>query len=206
MAAGNDFCGNPLWNTLFHPASTDAERGIPVVGKIVTRTDVSPPELEMCVDVDPDPDDDGGGTWAPIGNNGLTLAGNYTNSRVTFTPTLTATSVNPTGLTIAEGFYKVSSNGDLFARYRFVFGSGMTAGTGTYEIGLPVSGVMGDWAIGAGHIVDNSTGTRYACTVTGGSSADKARLVCDAGVVAATVPWTWAQYDELHLFIYCDTQ
>lgn len=66
MAADNNFCNNSLWNTVIHPVSTDEERGIPAVGKVVF--DLRDNRLYNCVDTDPDPDLDGGGTWTTAGS------------------------------------------------------------------------------------------------------------------------------------------
>jgi hypothetical protein len=69
MATGyHDDSNNPRYNFVPHVAGSDAERGIPAVGKIVYRTDSG--DIEVCTATSPDPTLNGGGTWTAIGGLG----------------------------------------------------------------------------------------------------------------------------------------
>lgn len=61
-AGGNSNSNNPTWDFVVHPAGSDAERGIPAVGKVVYRTDLS--ALQVCTATTPDATLNGGGTWS----------------------------------------------------------------------------------------------------------------------------------------------
>ena len=197
-AGGNSFTNNPLWDLVVHPAGADAGRGIPAVGKVVYRSDLD--ALEVCTDTTPDATDDGGGTWVQLrGGTGWT----------SFTPNLTATTTDPTYGTTGHskvGRYITLPGGLIIARYYFRFGSGMTAGTGTYRFDKPVNSADTDaYSIGFGHIVDNSTGATELVSIEN-LGADRVDLLytaaaSPAGLVTHAQPWTWAANDYLAFWI-----
>ena len=123
-----------------------------------------------------------------------------------FTPSLSATTTNPTlgtGST-AEGEYR--SDGSLITvRFRFVFGSSMNAGSGAYRISLPVS-AHADWvpvsgaltSVGQCRIRDESVTTDYLAFVRLHSTTLLAMEIPGTGSVTSGVPFVWAASDSIH--------
>jgi hypothetical protein len=68
MPAGDDYCNRQVINQTIQNVSTDEERGLPAVGKIVY--DLRDSSLYVCTDTDPDPDENGGGTWTALSAGG----------------------------------------------------------------------------------------------------------------------------------------
>lgn len=189
---------NTRWNFVPHTAGSDTERAIPAVGKVVYRTDLE--TLELCTATSPDPTEDGGGTWAS-----LRFGGAWTS----FTPNLTAVTTDPTYGTTGHskvGRYIELPGGLIIARYYFRFGTGMTAGSGTYRFDKPVNAADTDaYSIGFGHIVDNSTGATKVVSVEN-LGADKVDLLFTAaatpdGIVTHNQPWVWAASDYMAFWI-----
>ena len=121
----------------------------------------------------------------------------------TFTPTLTATTTNPTlgSGSVATGAY-VQIGKTILGRLVLVFGSGAAAGSGTYRISVPVTANSSGPQAGGGFVFDNSavlarlnsvdlaTTTNFECRI------DNAGL----GLVTDAVPWVWAQNDQISFF------
>lgn len=119
----------------------------------------------------------------------------------TWTPTLTATTTNPTlgtGATVTgDWLYKA---GWVTVRWEFVFGSGATAGSGTYLIGgLPFTPAA-DWSthdIGNCRLFDSSA-SAVRNWIAAFDSSLFIRLQDDSGgQVSNANPWTWAQSDHI---------
>lgn len=194
-AGGNSFTNNPLWDLVVHPAGADAGRGIPAVGKVVYRTDLD--ALEMCTDTTPDATDDGGGTWDRL-LSGLVA---YTD----FTPTLTASTTDPdidaAGTGTAAGYVRLGPI--CVAWYYIQFGAAMSAGSGTWRLDKPIAaagGASANWCVGAGLIVDNSTGAAEFVILENRAAGDM-YITYDTNTVAHNLPWTWAANDEMRLFV-----
>ncbi len=132
-----------------------------------------------------------------------------------YTPTLTASTTNPTLGTgsSATGYYK--RLGHRVEGYASIqFGSaGVAAGSGYYGLLLPVAPVNRTQAIGIGYLVDNSDNVRFlvasaaVSTPLWAASTKKAIIVVSnaagsgfatgANPVGAAAPWTWAENDQL---------
>lgn len=149
MPAGNNFTGNPLWEVHFHPAGSDVDRGVPFPGKVVLRTDGTPPFYETCVDTDPDPTEDGGGTWEPLGRGG---------AYATWTPVLAQ---GGTTFTMTTIYSRIRSDG---ARVEGACAVQITAGTGVATFPVKLSGMLplaGASAIGGGYYFATVGGARF---------------------------------------------
>lgn len=192
---GNSFTNNPLWDLVVHPAGSDAGRGIPALLKLVGRTDTTPPSLQLCTDTTPDPTLDGGGTWASL------LAGS--SGFATFTPNLTASVTDPTiDPTVATKAGYVTLGPICVAWYYIQFGAGMSPGSGVWHLDKPipaVGGASGNWCVGAGLIVDNSSGASEFVILENRAVGDM-YLTYAGNTVAHNLPWTWAPSDEIRVF------
>lgn len=132
-----------------------------------------------------------------------------------YTPTLTASTTNPTLGTgsSATGYYK--RLGHRVEGYASIlFGSaGVAAGSGHYGLLLPVEPVNRNQAIGIGYVIDNSDSARFliaslaVSTALWSAATKKAIIVVSnaagagfatgANPVGAATPWTWAENDQL---------
>ncbi len=195
-AGGNSFTNNPVWDLVVHPAASDVGRGLPALLKLVGRTDYTPPALEVCVDeTTPNPTDDGGGTWATL----LTGLSGF----ASFTPTITANggdpAIDPTVATEA-GYVRL---GPIVVAWWYIqFGAAMTPGSGLWHLVKPVNsagGASGNWGVGAGLIVDNSTGATEFVILENRAAADM-YLTYGGGTVSDNAPWAWAASDEIRVF------
>lgn len=145
MAAGNDFCNNPLYNAVFHPVDgsvVDVDdrpilRGLPEPGKpafcTVTGGGMIAGLGYICTDSSPDPDYDGGGTWMPFGGASEISWGSYT-------PVITCSVSDPTPVTdytnaVGDGSYMLI--GDLVHVWIAKNIQVSTLGSGTITIDLP---------------------------------------------------------------------
>lgn len=138
------------------------------------------------------------------------IVGAYTS----YTPTLTASSVNPTlgSGSSATGYYKRLGR-RVFGYANIKFGTTAAAGTGYYGLLLPVQPANRDQPIGIGFLLDWDDMLRFqVCTASvtpnvWAASTSKAILVVNnaAGVgfatgdnpVGAAAPWTWADSDQI---------
>lgn len=121
------------------------------------------------------------------------LAG-LTDAWTSFTPTWTSTGTQP-----------VLGNGTISGRYlqagklviyrgRLDMGSTTTYGTGTWNFSLPVAFDTNSGNSGPAFLSDATGIARPAVTAFFGSNLF---LISDAGNVTPTVPFTWAQSDNL---------
>lgn len=166
---------------------SDAERPVlPWDGELIWRTDKLCYELAISgVWYEVARRDGGGSAWTP------------------YTPVLTAVSSNPvlgTGAT-AQGRY-VREGRRVTVQVNIRFGtSGVSAGSGFYEISLPVlarSVNPGFLAIGTAYGRDNPAANfadGQAFIPTGVNN--KVRISIDSAVIANNIPWTWSVNDEL---------
>ncbi len=130
------------------------------------------------------------------------FARGFTDAWTSYTPTLTASTTNPTNWT-QTGYY-MQAGKLVVAKFVLTAGGSMTKGSGTYRVALPVNAntAMGSLYIGTVTLRDASTGNTYypqaAVTNTayitlnyaatyGGGAAD----------VTDTAPWTWAASDTI---------
>lgn len=128
-------------------------------------------------------------------------------SRQSHTPTLTASTTNPTLGTgnKAVGFYSFLPGSSIFFSFFIRFGSsGANAGSGQYLVSLPVAAAnshTGDQpAMGSGMVRDDSGSTVTPCvTYIPGSNLSVVSLHASGQTtpVGSTNPWTWANNDYL---------
>lgn len=146
-------------------------------------------------------------TMATVGNDVEIAASGGGFTFTTYTPTLTATVTNPTLGSGATSSGRYAQSGKLvFVTVLILFGSGMTAGSGTYQIALPVTAATAavnqgvplgfGWLVGTSRIhtlidfVDNSKlQMRYLTAFASGFGT----LVSNAN------PWTWANTYHMDL-------
>ena len=141
-----------------------------------------------------------------------TASGNTWN---TYTPTLTASTSNPTlgtGSSVA-GEWRYLDNGDwVMAQGKIIFGtSGVAVGSGTYRVSLPVTpgqinpgavnkmdcagtimlvdASTGNHLVGELHVADNNPSTIMEITNLTASTAS---------FVTNAFPWVWAASDEMY--------
>lgn len=130
-----------------------------------------------------------GSTWILIGSS---------NAPTAFTPTLLGSTTDPTlgsGPT-EDGFYQ-ESNGFLQMWWNIVFGTGSTFGSGNYQIAVP-GGVTirtgaNSMCAGSIHLVGTS---QEIGTVLLSESVDRIFFKAPNSV-GPTIPFTWADGDEL---------
>lgn len=127
-------------------------------------------------------------------------------SRISFTPTLTATTTNPTPGTAAvrQGYYTISPGPMCTFHFYFQFGtSGNAPGSGQYLVTLPFtanstpvsSGVL---AIGTAMARDDSAGAiRMGSSYVPSSNLAVVAFFVDAATVGNAAPWTWSANDYL---------
>lgn len=122
-----------------------------------------------------------------------------------FTPTLTASTTNPTlgtGSTRAGSYCQLNELVIYIAYIRFGT-SGVSAGSGFYSVSLPVPYVTtnnADRYMGNGYVFDNSTSTNYNLTVTGGPTTSTVYMgPHGATIVSNASPITFAAQDIIAL-------
>lgn len=134
-----------------------------------------------------------------------------------YTPTLTASTTNPTLGTgsAAAGYYKRVGR-MVFGYCEITFGSsGAAAGSGYYGILMPVEPVNRTQPIGVGFAVDSSDNSRAIAATASfapslwATSTKKAVIVItnpagsgfltSANPVGAAAPWTWSNSDSIAL-------
>lgn len=122
-----------------------------------------------------------------------------------YTPTLTASSVNPTvGNGTIAGRYKELDDNTVAIVINWVFGSTSAAGTGTYAFALPGGMTSGARVqVLAGILSDEGT-RRYVVSGrlgAGATTIDRIGVADASGahVLSNNVPITWATSDELVL-------
>lgn len=135
-------------------------------------------------------------TWAPIDTTGKWTS---------FTPTLTASTTNPTLGTGsgAVGGYSIWGK-TVFYRFNIQFGtSGTNAGSGTYRISVPVNSNQPSSPQGSIFLFDSSTGNGLvAGTMFVETSATWIDIFYQSGTttyaqVGSAGPWAWAASDQI---------
>ena len=137
-----------------------------------------------------------------VGDLSTALAAKLTtpSAWTSYTPTLTATTTNPTLGTGATAVGKYAQMGKVvIASFRIVFGNSPSAGSGSYLISLPVTGTgpAPFSSVGVVRLFDSSAGTgAVANAVFNNSDGTKVLLTATSTVTSAS-PWTWTTTDEL---------
>lgn len=127
-----------------------------------------------------------------------------------YTPALTASSVNPTlgtGST-ASGAY-IAAGKLIVVSIQIKFGtSGTAAGTGTYRISLPVAAVTTRPVLAGAAYLFDSSGTAMAAPVPHIQSSTTLDFIYPVAwpsgaftTVGAALPWAWAASDELNVSV-----
>lgn len=122
----------------------------------------------------------------------------FTDAWSAYTPTLTASTTNPTGWT-QTGYY-MQAGKLVIARFYVAAGGSMTAGSGTYRVALPVAANMTAQQQ-PGNVLawDTSAGNAaQALALISASTYAQLLLPGTAGFVSHAVPWTWASGDYLN--------
>jgi hypothetical protein len=118
-----------------------------------------------------------------------------------WTPVLTASSSNPTlgsGGTITGRYVQIGKL--VIATANIIFGSsGVGAGSGTYQIDLPVNST-GVTFMGSGRVFD-SGGSVHGVAAPIVTAADQMLVLYNGAIVTHAVPWTWAANDVINLTI-----
>ena len=123
-------------------------------------------------------------------------------SRTLFTPTLTASTTNPTMGTGAEryGWYTYSPGQTITYDFFIKFGTSPSAGTGSYAISIPITAANqfagGHPSVGTVMMADASAGS---FTVNAGYIGNGATTLAIVGSapVTAVFPWAWAAGDYI---------
>jgi len=116
---------------------------------------------------------------------------------ISYTPTWTATSSNPS-----------IGNGVIVARYRqmsttvtysgrITIGSTTTVGSGAWRISLPIAAVDSGYGAGSGVAYDASTNGNRRPVVVWFADTQTLRIEGDTGDVDGSNPFTWASGDQL---------
>lgn len=124
----------------------------------------------------------------------------FADAWASYTPTLTASTTNPTNWT--QTGYFMQAGKLVIAKLLLTAGASMTAGSGTYRIALPVNAntAIGTQYIGTLTLRDASTGnTFYAQAAVSNTAYITLNYAATYGGGAANVannaPWTWAASD-----------
>ena len=130
------------------------------------------------------------------------FARGFTDAWTSYTPTLTASTTNPTNWTQTGYYCRVGKL--VIAKGTLTAGAAMTAGSGTYRIALPVNAqtALGNAVLeGSTYLYDNSTGNAYSIAVPYAANTAYIQLVYGTGGTGGTVahnaPWTWAASDSI---------
>lgn len=125
----------------------------------------------------------------------------------TYTPVLTASSVNPTLGTgsVVDGSW-VRDGRKVTVHVGVAFGSsGAAAGTGTYRISLPVTAktLTTGFHIGGafGNDLSAADGVDGVSRIGASGGWDKVEMMLNNALATAAVPWTWANGDTFSLTI-----
>ena len=126
----------------------------------------------------------------------------FADAWTSYTPTLTASTTNPTNWT-QTGYY-MQAGKLVHVKGALTAGASMTAGSGAYRIALPVNAntTLPDVKMsGSVWLYDSSTGNAASHYIVYGAAAGYVQLVGAGGaaggltVVSNSAPWTWAASD-----------
>jgi hypothetical protein len=126
----------------------------------------------------------------------------FADAWTSYTPTLTASTTNPTNWT-QSGYY-CRAGKLVVAKFTVQAGASMTTGSGTYRIALPVNGstTLASQYLGTITLRDASTGNTFYAQA---SLADTSYVVLNYAATygggtanaAHNAPWTWAASDTI---------
>ena len=120
----------------------------------------------------------------------------------TYTPAVTASTTNPTmgttGLIQTGDYNRIGKT--ILGRFNITFGTGMTAGSGTYNISLPVPPVQNGANLGAAMIWDTSAGQLFTAVarLSGATAIISFSAVTNVNMTAA-FPMIPAAGDQINL-------
>lgn len=120
-----------------------------------------------------------------------------------WTPTLTASTTNPTLGTGSDASGRYAQiNKSVFFYATFTFGTGAAAGTGSYQISLPITAKNALNVVGSGWLYDSSANRLETCVVRLGATtyAWCYQTATSTYQTQAAQPWTWAQGDVITIF------
>ena len=128
----------------------------------------------------------------------------FADAWTSYTPTLTASTTNPTNWTRTGHYMQVGKL--VVARIALVAGGSMTAGSGTYRVALPVTAASGQATIPhPANLYDHSTGARCLPVAM---IFDPAYLefryptgwpATGNQAVTNAAPWTWDASDQINV-------
>ena len=145
--------------------------------------------------------------WNTNVRDNLNALGNIFGAATTYTPSLTASTTNPTlgsgGSFLQDGsYYRLGFLVYGHALLRFGT-SGASAGSGTYRISLPQTSTMtSGQPIGQAWMQDENTGARQvAIVVAANASYVELQINAASGYTGVTnaAPWTWAASDFINV-------
>jgi hypothetical protein len=149
---------------------------------------------------------------ADIADATITAAKLASEAWTAWTPTLTATTTNPTmgtGATRNGNYTRFGRT--IHGQLHIIFGtSGSAAGSGTYEVSLPVAPTPGsNRIIGSGFVYNSSANTLWTIVaITDSSFGDELRMyttsTASGFVITDAVPFTWANNDQIALQFTCE--
>ena len=122
-----------------------------------------------------------------------------------FTPTLTAVTTNPTLGTSPTQTALVWLNGQMVnIWFTIIFGTGMTAGSGAYQVPLPtaypiIAGAY-NTGVGTGRVYDSSGATGRITSLQIDPATQKIIMYdsTNGNAITNAAPWTFAANDEVH--------
>jgi hypothetical protein len=138
-----------------------------------------------------------------IDNAGLvTGTGTSLGAWTSFTSTLTASTTNPNiGSTGTSSGHYCRIGKTIFFRVTIVFaGTGISAGSGYYRIGIPVTASGSAGGVGSAWMYDASAGARQLGTLTLAATTYCEIILTGASgfpAVQDNSPWTWAADDTI---------
>jgi hypothetical protein len=128
------------------------------------------------------------------------FARGFTDAWTSYTPTLTASTTNPTNWTQTGYYCQVGKL--VHVKGKLLAGASMTAGSGTYRVALPATAntSISDIVLGGTlYAWDNSAGVGYTIGVCYLGSSTYFQMFhannYGANIYTNTVPWTWAAND-----------
>lgn len=150
-------------------------------------------------------------TAAMFNDNLRALGRGFTDAWVSYTPTLTAATTNPTNWTQDGQYQRVGKF--IVCKFKLTAGGSMTAGSGTYYIALPTNAATGiDYTeMGNASVFDSSAAVVGKFPIQlDGTAAARCRIEYQATwptgaitLVSHNTPWTWASGDTIRgLIVY----
>lgn len=123
----------------------------------------------------------------------------------TYTPTLTASTTNPTQGSSTYSGRLVTTGKTASIKIMLTLGAGFAAGSGTYRIGLPAGvtplAVSSGEIMGSGNFFDASSGATYAFNAYLFSTSGISLVNATNGVMGAAVPVVPVSGDRISVLI-----